>query len=139
MAKKPTDPTKQVIAHAKRLAKLRDQKEELENKLKEINKEKADLEQNVLPKMMEDYEIEKMSIDGVGTLFTKQGVYCRILAEEREMAQQWFKDHGHGDIVKEYIFPQTLTSWVKEQFEEGREVPSFLAAKPTTTAQIRRK
>lgn len=134
-----SDPVKKVIAAAKKLAELRDKKKKLEDELKYVNIEKGLLETNTLPKLMEDHEIEKMTIEGVGTLYTQTGVYASILAADRDEAHIWFKEHGHGDLVKEAIHHSTLRSWVKEQLEEGKTVPEFLHAKPVTTARIRSK
>ena len=129
----------QLIEAAKELGALRDQKEELEARLKEINKAKTELETQKLPKMMEDAEVEKMTIEGVGTLYTQAGVYASVLAADREMAYDWLRENGHGDIVKETVHHQSLTAWVKEMLGDGNEVPEFFNAKPTTTARLRKK
>lgn len=129
----------QLIEAAKELGRLRDQKEELEAELKVINKAKTELETQRLPQMMEDAEVEKMTIEGVGTLYTQAGVYASILASDRDKAYDWLREHGHGDIVKETVHHQSLTAWVKEMLGDGNQLPEFFNAKPTTTARLRRK
>jgi len=133
------DKVAEIIEAAKHLRALKDKKAELEEALKEVNKEKERLETKTLPDMMEAQEIDKMTIDGVGTLYTQAGVYAYIYASDRDMAFDWFKRHGHEDIVKEQIHFKTLTSWVKDQMSQGQEVPEWCNAKPTVTARIRSK
>jgi len=128
-----------LIEAAKELGALRDRKEELEAELKVINKAKTELETQRLPQMMEDAEVEKMTIEGVGTLYTQAGVYASILASDRDKAYDWLREHGHGDIVKETVHHQSLTAWVKEMLGDGNQLPEFFNAKPTTTARLRRK
>jgi len=131
------DPVNLIIEKAKRLFELRSEKQSLEERLKEINIEKGNLETQILPTLMAEHEIEKMTIEGIGTLFTQSAVYAYIYAVDRDMAHEWFKSHGHEDLVKESVHHSTLKSWVKDQLEEGKEVPVFLNAKPLTIARIR--
>lgn len=135
MAKDPTD---KIVTAAKKLDALRDEKKRLEDELKEVNKQKGKLEMQTLPKLMADAEIQKMSIEGIGTLFTKNNVFAHIREEDRPKAFDWFRDNGHGGLIKETVHFKTLTSWAKEQLEEGKEVPKFCNAKPVTLARIRR-
>lgn len=132
-------PAQKIIQAAKLLAKLRDRKEKLEAELREVNKEKGKLEQQTLPKMMADAEIEKMTIEGIGTLYTQISYRGYINADDRDLANQWFKENGHGAIVKEMVHPRTLVAWVKDQMAEGKKVPDFLHAEVFDTARIRRK
>lgn len=133
------DPAKQIIKAAKQLAELRDRKEELEEQLKEVNKAKGKLETQTLPKLMEDAEVDKITIEGIGTLYTQQMVRATIYASERDEVYEWFRENGHADLVKETIYNQTLTAWIKEQLEEGNEVPAFLNHELLEVARIRRR
>ena len=44
------------------------------------------------------------------------------VGDQAEM-YQWFKDNGHGTIVKETIFAASLTSWVNAQKTANLPVP----------------
>lgn len=134
-----SDPIKSITDAAKRLADVREVKANLEAQLKEVNKEKEDLEARQLPKLMDEQEIEKLTIEGVGTLYLESGVYAYIMAADRGIANDWLRSNGHGDIIKETIHHGTLKSWVKEQLGNGQPVPEFFNAKPIQTARIRRK
>ncbi len=129
---------KKLIDSAKKLGKLRDKKEQLESELKDINKMKAELEEHILPRMMEDFEITKMTIKDVGTLYIQGSVRAYINVGDIEEAHQWFRVNGHGALIKEGIHWATLKSWVKEQIEEGKKVPDICHPKPYTIARIRR-
>lgn len=128
----------QVIHHARRLRWLKNKKELLESELKVINTERLALEEHTLPKLMEDHDIERMKIKDVGTLYTQSAVRAYILVADVLEAHQWFKDNGHGALVKETVHHSTLKAWVKEQIENGKDVPSNLNAKAYTVARIRK-
>lgn len=132
------DPAATIVAMGKNLFQLKEKKKDLEAQLKEINKEKAILEDTKLPELMETHEIPKLTIDGHGTLYTQAIVYANILVEDRDTANTWFKGNGHGSLVKETIHAGSLKSWVKEQMDEGKEVPEFCNAKPRTVARTRK-
>ena len=133
-----SDPAEKLVEKARELSDLRDEKNDLEEQLKEVNKKKAVLEIFTIPDMMADLAIDKMTIQGVGTLYTQAGVYAHIKVEDHVRAHTWFRENGHGALVKESVNHNSLKGWVKEQFAEGKEVPDYFNAKPTTTARIRR-
>lgn len=133
------DATAKITKMAHELKALRDRKEQLEAELKEVNKKKDRLENNDLPREMEDQEITKVSIENLGTLYLQSSVYAYINVEDREKANDWFKANGYGDIVKESVHHGTLKGWVREQLETGHDVPDFCNAKPTLVARIRSK
>jgi hypothetical protein len=70
--------------------------------------------------------------DGIKVLTNTNGDRCHIttdvlasiLAENREAAHQWLRANGHGDIIMEYVWPGTLSSFAKTQIEEtGADFP----------------
>lgn len=132
------DAEKKLLASAQKLSDLKDKKEELEKELTEVNKAKAKLEEHTIPRMMEDFEIEKIKFKDIGTLYTQGSVRAYINVGDVEEAHQWFRDNGHGALIKEGIHWATLKSWVKEQIEEGKKVPDICHPKPYTIARIRR-
>lgn len=129
--------SKEVIEGGKLLFELRALKQELEDKLKIVNKQKTLLEEHTLPTLMADAEIEKVTIEGHGTLSTQSKVRAYILVDDIFEAHQWFKDNGHGSLIKESVHHATLKAWCKERMEDGQDVPEILHAKPYTIARIR--
>lgn len=123
---------------AKELRELKDIKTAMNDELKNVNKRIDALEAHELPKLMTEYEIENMKIEGVGTLYTQADLYVTVYADDREKLNAWLKEHDFADLVKETVHAGTLKSWCKEQLEEGGQLPPFLKAKPLTKARIRR-
>ena len=124
---------------AKELRGLKDEKEAAENALKDLNKQIGALESQTIPDLMKEHEIEKIAIEGFGTLYLQRAVRAYVYAEDKEKAFAELKSMGFGDIIKETIHWATLNSWAKEQMEEGNPVPDIFNAKPVTFARIRRK
>jgi hypothetical protein len=110
----------------KRLRTLKDYKEELEDKLKEVNKEAKDLQERVIPRLMEDSEIEKATIEGAGTIYVKQELYVSMLPAFDEEAEapfySWARENA-PDLIKPYIHPGRLKSFCKESLENGVALP----------------
>lgn len=124
---------------AQRFRELKDSKESLEGQLKEIDAELKVLTTETLPQAMDDNEIEKFTVDGVGVIFTQMKVYAYVKKENEEKFHEWLRENGHGDLIKAYVFPATLSSFAKEQLEAGVELPDFMPASKVETAMLRRR
>jgi hypothetical protein len=118
---------------------LKDRKESLEGELKEVDEALKKLTTETLPKCMDDSEVEKFTVEGVGTIFTQIKVYAYVKKENEEKFHEWLRENGHGDLIKSYVFPATLSSFAKEQLEAGAELPDFMPAAKIETAMLRRR
>lgn len=125
--------------HAQRFRELKDRRGTLEAELKECNAEITLLETDILPKVMDENEIEKFTTEGVGTIYTQVKVYASVLKENEQRFHDWLNANGHGDIIRDYVFPATLSSFAKEQIEAGVELPDFIKTTKIETAMLRRK
>lgn len=130
--------TNQLTHWAHELRDLKTQKEELEAQLKDVNKKIRKLAEQQIPEYMEENEIEKLSVAGVGTIYLTQKVYANVKAEDREAFMDWLRSTGHEDLIKEQVHPSTLNAFAKEQISEGRELPEVLDARLYPTATLRR-
>lgn len=131
--------TATLTVHAQRFRELKDRKEVLEGELKEVNQEIKVLETDVLPRVMDENEIEKFTTEGVGTIFTQVKVYASVLKEDELTFHNWLRGAGHGDLIRDYVFPATLSAFAKEQIEQGVELPAFIKATKIETAMLRRR
>lgn len=111
----------------------------LEERVKQIKLQKDDLESNIIPKLMERAEIEKVSFQGLGTLYLRTEPKCSVLVEDKPKFFAWLKENGHEDILKEDVHHQTLNSWAKEILEAGSPVPEYVKVFMQTKAVIRSK
>ena len=127
-----------IINLATALRSLKDEKEELEEKLKAVNLAIKDIAVYKLPKAMEDAEVEKMTISGVGTVYIKHVIYASLPEEHRDRAYEWLAENGHGALIKETVNANTLKAWAKEQLENNTPLPEFIKASFVNEATIRR-
>ncbi len=117
---------------------LRDRKDELKALVTDNNKALKDLAEAILPEYMEENEIDKITIEGAGTVYVKQELYASVLASDREALYEWLRETGNEDLVKDWVFPATLTAFCKEQLENGKPVPEMVKATKIPTAILRR-
>lgn len=123
----------------KQLREIKDRKDLLEAELKEVNGEIRRLSEQVIPEMMDDQDIEKLTVEGVGTCYLSTKIYANVKAENKEQFYSWLTENGHGDLIREHVFPASLNAFAKEQLQEGKALPDFLEARLYPTATIRRK
>lgn len=123
---------------AKKLSELKIKKDKLEVELKTVNLEIQKVASNELPKAMEDQEIDKFSVDGIGTIYLRNDFFANVLASDRENLHNWLRETGNEDLIKDYIFPQTLKAFAKECLENGKSLPDFIKTTFVPTATIRR-
>lgn len=122
----------------KELYDIRAEKEQLEDRLKSLNSRKDELERKLLPSAMEDAELTKVSIDGVGTIYLKPELNCYVKKDVESEFFEWLRSNNHGDLIKETVHHSTLKSWAKEQLENGAPLPPQMAAHPFMQAVLRR-
>ncbi len=110
---------------AARLKSLRDEKNELETRLKEVNAQIDDADQR-LAGMMADSETQN---------FTHSGTMFCLITKTRASAapdskQELFsalRREGYGDLVYETVNANSLSAFVKERIAENEDVlPDWL-------------
>lgn len=125
-AEKPAIPT--TASSYKELATfIRDQKIEIkaaENTLKALKADLQMVQEEVLPQKMEADELTSLNVDGIGRLTVAPQFRASVKAEHKMAMQEWLKENGFIELVQETINSSTLKAWVKEQLEEGNEVPT---------------
>ncbi|MDQ0340245.1 hypothetical protein J2S00_003050 [Caldalkalibacillus uzonensis] len=116
--------TNTVLSLADQLLNLREAKEDLESRLKEINKELEKVE-NELVEQMRVNELERFNFRG--KLFYQQAkTWASPKKEHKEYVYQWLKENGYADLVKETVHSQSFSSLINEMLEEEGEVPDDL-------------
>lgn len=124
--------------YAKNLRNLKTRKDKLEDELKAVNEQIKMVAEIDLPKAMEDADIESFKVENIGTVYLQNKLYVSVLADDREKLYGWLRDHGHGDLIKDWVFPQTLTAFAKEQMNENNPLPDFVKATFIPTAALRK-
>lgn len=123
---------------AREMFDLKALKEELETQVKEVNVRLKTLAEREIPEAMENRNINKFSVPGVGTIYIQADVRSSVLKDDRERFYQWLRENGHAEVVQDYVFPQTLNAFVKERLENGETFPEFLKTTVVEVARLRR-
>lgn len=134
----PSGPAQQVHDLAKELFALKARKASLEDELTQVEKDIKEIAAHKLPRLMEDAEIDKQSIKGLGTVYLGRDFFASVLKEDRPKLYAWMRENGHGDLVQSYVFPMTLTAFCKEQLEKGQAIPECVQATFLPVAKTRR-
>lgn len=125
------------------LRRLMDLKDVQEDALKNTNKKLKELKERVIPKIMEDSEIEQARIEKAGTVSIVQELYVTMAPASEEDAEapfyDWARNHA-PDLIKPYIHPGRLKSWAKESLTNGVALPdNMLRATFVPTAKLLRR
>ena len=124
---------------AHELRSLVDRKEALAEEEKEINKRLKVLKEIELPEYMDENDLEKVTVEGVGTIYIQVQVYANVKKEDNPAFYAWLRETGNEDLITEYVFPATVKAFCKEQLENGKPVPDMVSAHKVPTAMLRRK
>ena len=89
----------------------------------ELQKEFDDIRKVQLPEAMEAAGMESTRLPNIGTVSMRTDAYASIRGGQQEEANQWMRENGFGDLIKEFIHSSTLKAFLKEQFREGEHLP----------------
>jgi hypothetical protein len=120
------------------LSELKLKKKDLEDQVKSVNKQITALAIGKLPELMSELDIPKFVVEGIGTFYIQDKLEISVLADDRPEVYAWLRDHGHGSLVVDYVWPRTLGAWAKEQLNEGQVLPDTMKATFIPTASLRR-
>lgn len=120
------------------LSQYMNDKDELEARLKEINKRLTYIRNHVIPDLFEDQNLSSAKVDGVGSISVRGDLY--VMLKDKDAGMDWFRDNDHGDLVYSTINPSTLRAFVKEQVREGNELPAdIFDIRPFSRATLTRE
>jgi hypothetical protein len=91
-----------------------------------------------IPEILEAMGAENARIPGIGTVYLQNKVFANVKAEDRDKFHAWLRENGHGDLIKDTVHPGTLTSFAKEQLENGIALPEYVQAAFVTQAALRK-
>lgn len=114
---------------AQEYAVLLAQRKELESQVDEIKNTLVKLEENLLTRMG-DEGIESMKVNttsGKFTLFPKRQLWSTCIPGHEHELSEGLKKLGMGDLVKETVNSQRLSSYVRELDVTGTEIPPEVA------------
>jgi hypothetical protein len=100
--------------------RLRTDKSTLEESLKQINKELADIEA-ALVHTMQTRNIQTIKKPGMGAFTLTANPWPKVLDMDKMV--EWLESHGHAGLAKWSVNAQTLRAWVKDQKIAGNDIP----------------
>jgi septation ring formation regulator EzrA len=111
-----------IVALAKSFKQARDRKSLVETELELVE---GEIEQigSELKAALEAEGVNKISVEGVGTVFVEAREYARVNKENMDAFVSWLDANGEGALAKRTVQHQTLTAWYKEQSENDKPLP----------------
>lgn len=108
------------------VAKLMALKEDMsvhDNKVKELRKEYDALEVQLIEYMNERDMRRTATFDGIGhATLERPRLYASVTEENKSEVFKWLHGIGRGDLIRETVHPSTLSTFVREMQENGKEV-----------------
>jgi len=110
---------------ADELTTLRQEKDTLEQSLKEVNANISKID-FLLCETMTENKTQNFTRDGLIFCMTTK-TYASALADEKDNLYTALKTQGYGDLVTETVYANSLSSFVKEQIEQNDDrLPEWL-------------
>lgn len=96
--------------------KFKDDYKVQEDALKLLGGQWEECERELLDAMVEE-GVNSIDIDGVGKLSMRTENYLSVNTANTPLFYSYLKESGNGTLLKEYVNPRTLTSFLKEHLE----------------------
>lgn len=104
-----------------------------------LQKELDELRNKVIPDLMDEEDLPRMTLKGIGTLSLFPMASVKQVEGAGPSIRQYLTENGWGDIVVPTVNASTLRSLVLEQMKEGHVFPEDLFNITTwTQARIRK-
>ena len=114
-----------IFTLADELLTLRKQKDALEERLKEVNKQIEGADYQIC-ELMTETKTQNFTRDGL-TFYLTTRTRASALAEAKEDLYNVLKARGYGDLITETINSNSLSAFVKEQVDQNDErLPEWL-------------
>jgi hypothetical protein len=135
----PTPPPKTAVeTDARMIGRLRilmDQKESLEEQVKETTEQIKKVKLR-LRSSFQTQEIKSLNIEGLGTCGTRDMIYAKV--EDPDAAREWLAEIGREEVLTEQFNKSRLNSLVKERLENGDGIPECVSWVESTEVSLRR-
>lgn len=89
-----------------------------------------------IPALMNELETDDFNVPGVGRVELETEAYPSVLKENTQKFYTALREAGHGALIVEYIFPQTLKAFVKEQLAANATLPDECKVTFIPTAKL---
>jgi hypothetical protein len=115
---------------------LRRKKSSINEQLTAVNKEHDALEEELVDMLVEEGKDRTSSYELIGGFtIVKPRPYATITEENKLEAFSFLRAKKRGDLIKEAVSPGSLSTYIKELLEEGKEVPECISYYLKTSLQ----
>ena len=94
--------------------------DDAEDRLKKLKRDLRDVSENIIPEMMDNLGMAKITLASGQELSIKESIQASIPLNMRDAANIWLEGNGHGDLIK-----TSLTV----KFAKGRKQDALAAKK----------
>jgi hypothetical protein len=103
-------------------SQLNDRKKLLDKLNTQLSALYQELSYNVIPEVLEAKGIDGIKVAGKNFIPSVR-MNASIPADKKEVAHQWLRDNGFGELIQPNINPKTLSSAISNHFEETATLP----------------
>lgn len=115
---------------------IQTQKDELDERSKDLTKALDDLRLKQIPEMMDALECKNATFPGIGRVQLAADLYCSTKAGQKDAAMQWLRDLEMDGMISETYNASSMKALVRRLIEAGTEVPEFMNVTPFIRASI---
>ena len=112
-----------IVFLTKKFKEFYDLEKEHKAKMEDAKKLKESWEEALLAKMLEEEVQNIRTADGM--FYSREDVFANYDHARESEVFDWLHENGSETLIKETINARTLTAWVKEQQEQGTDLPDF--------------
>jgi len=105
------------------MAKIREQKDALDEELKGTSREYEYLSKVRIPEAFDNDGIKNMNVEGLGRISLRPDIYASVKAGTKQAAYTWLSDIGSGDLIQDTVNPSTLKAFLKGRIKSGEDIP----------------
>jgi hypothetical protein len=110
------------------LKNRRVERKEIEAKLDEIKYAEAEAETALIEYLESIGASQSAKYDGIGSAtMVKPRLFASCSEENFDKLRDYLIKNERADLIKEKVMPQTLSVYVAELVEQGREIPEFIS------------
>lgn len=109
-----------LVEKAKEYFALKTEHDDLSAKLKTVA-EKWDAVEVELMQLLIEEGVNSIKLDGLGAFTLATRNFFNVTKENEESFYQYLKDTGNGGLLREYVNPRTLSTFLNSHFERIKE------------------
>lgn len=106
-----------------RMKELQGQKDKLETKLSDINKELDVIRTKKIPELMESMELRNVTIEGLGRVQLAADIYASTREGQKEAAMTWLRDCGYDNMITETYNASSIKALFRRLMADGADIP----------------